>query len=295
MQRFERFQSIQQLDPRKDNCEICRQLVGYEFPWDITRALEIALFRTFCVPSIATLLDRTAEFHHHSQKRYDDTGLMVSLLFKWGHNSPKGQAVIQRMNQIHGRFPIDNADYVYVLSTFVYEPIRWVERFGWRQLSQLEKQALFHFWSSVGQQMKIQDIPSTYETFEQYNLEYEHHHFQYSEVNQRVGESTLTLFLSWFPAPLRPLIQPFVYALMDDAMIHAFGFPSPQIWQREFLEKLLRSRGKLLRYFPPRQIPSFYSDEPQRSYPKGYGLTDLGPPKILSDLNARRIKTQQDR
>ncbi len=161
MQRFERFHAIQQLDPVRDNCEICRQLAGYEFPWDITRALEIALFRTFCVPSIAILLDRTAEFHRHSQKRYDDTGLMVALILKWGHNTPKGQDVIQRMNQIHGHFPIRNADFLYVLSTFVYEPIRWIERFGWRQLSILEKQALFYFWFSVGEQMGIQEIPVT--------------------------------------------------------------------------------------------------------------------------------------
>jgi hypothetical protein len=79
MKRFERFQAIQQLDPIRDHCEICRQLTGYEFPWDITRALEIALFRTFCVPSIAILLDRTAEFHQRPQKRYDDTGVIVSI------------------------------------------------------------------------------------------------------------------------------------------------------------------------------------------------------------------------
>lgn len=285
MQRLERFYAIQKLDPIRDNCEMCRQLAGYEFPWDMTRALEIALFRTFCVPSIATLLDRTAEFHQRPQKRYDDTGLMISLILKLGHDTPEGQSVIQRMNQIHGHFPISNADFLYVLSTFIYEPVRWIEQFGWRQLSLLEKQALFYFWFSVGQQMGIQEIPGTYESFEQYNLEYEREHFHYSEANQRVGESTLKLFLSWFPAPLRPLVRPFVYAIMDDRMIEAFGFPSPQSWQRHFLEQLLRSRGRLLRYFPPRQTSTFYSDEPQRSYPQGYDLADLGPPKMLSKLN----------
>lgn len=285
MQRFERFHIIQQLDPVRDNCEICRQLAGYEFPWDITRALEIALFRTFCAPSIASLLDRTAEFHQRPQKRYDDTGLMVSLILKLGHDTPEGQTIIQRMNQIHGHFSIANADFLYVLSTFIYEPVRWVERFGWRTFSPLEKQALYYFWLSVGQQMGIQSIPDSYEAFEQYNLEYEREHFHYSESNQRVGESTLRLFLSWFPKPLRSLIQPFTYAIMDDRMIQAFGFPSPQPWQRRLLEQSLRMRGKLLRYFPPRQTPSFYSDEPQRSYPQGYDLTDLGPPKLLPTLN----------
>jgi hypothetical protein len=285
MKRFERFHMIQQLDPKRDNCEICRHLAGYEFPWDITRALEVALFRTFCVPSIATLLDRTAEFHQRPQKRYDDTGLIVSLILKWGHDTPKGQSVIQRMNQIHGHFPIRNADYLYVLSTFIFEPVRWIERFGWRSLTLLEKQALFYFWLSVGQQMGIQAIPSTYELFEQYNLEYERQYFHYNEANQRVGVSTLKLFLSWFPPALRPLIQPLVYAIMDDRMIQAFGFPSPQPWQRQLVGQLLRSRGNLLRYFPPRQTPGFYSDEPQRSYPQGYDLADLGPPEMLSELN----------
>lgn len=285
MQRFKRFEAIQKLDPVQDNGEICRQLAGYEFPWDITRALEIALFRTFCVPSIATLLDRTAEFHQRPQKRYDDTGLMVSLILKWGHDTPDGQAVIQRMNQIHGHFAISNADFLYVLSTFIYEPVRWIERFGWRSLSDLEKQALFYFWRSVGGQMGIHDIPDTYEALEHYNLTYEREHFRYSEANRRVGESTFNLFLSWFPAFLRPSIRPFVYAIMDDRMLQAFGFPQPQRWQRQVLEKLLRSRSSLLRYFPARQTPSFYSDEPQRSYPQGYGLDDLGPPNMLSKLN----------
>lgn len=287
MQRFDRFHAIQQLDPVRDTCEICRQLAGYEFPWDITRALEIALFRTFCVPSIAVLLDRTAEFHHRPQKRYDDTGLMVSLILKFGYDTPRGQAVIQRMNHIHGHFPIGNADFLYVLSTFIYEPVRWIERFGWRQLSDLEKQALFHFWFAVGQQMGIQDIPDSFAAFEQYNLNYERQHFHYNVANQRVGESTLQLFLSWFPTPLRPIVQPFVYAVMDDRMIAAFGFPSPQPWQRSLLEQVLRSRGRVLRSFPPRQTSSFYSDEPQRSYPQGYDLPDLGPPGLLTELNEK--------
>ncbi len=286
MERLRRFHSIQQLDPIQDTWEICRQLVGYEFPWDITRALELALFRTFCVPSIALLLDRSAEFHHRPQKRYDDTGLMISLILKWGYDTPQGQQVIQRMNRIHGHFPIRNADFLYVLSTFIYEPIRWIERFGWRQLTSVEKQALFHFWYRVGQQMQIQEIPDSYGSFECYNLEYEERHFQYNSANQRVGESTFNLFLSWFPRPVQPLVHPFIYGIMDDRMIKAFGFPPPQPWKRHLLAQLLRSRGHLLRYLPPCNSPKYYSDEPQRSYPQGYHLKDIGPPGMLSELNS---------
>lgn len=286
--RWQRFKAIQQLDPQQDNCEIARLIAGYEFPWDMTKALEIALLRTFCVSSISELLNKTGEFAVRSQKRYDDTGLLISSIFKWGHDSEQGRAAIARMNGIHSHFPISNEDYLYVLSTFIYEPIRWIDRFGWRQLCEVEKQGLFYFWASIGEQMGMQKIPSTYAAFEQYNLSYEAAHFRYSAATQRVGEATVTLFLSWFPALLRPALKPWVYAMLDDGMLAAFGFPQPPALQRRLIEGLLRSRSHCLRYFPPRTQSWFYIDEPQRSYPKGYCLEDIGPPALIARLNRKQ-------
>jgi len=59
------------------------RLAGLLFPWDITRALELALLETFCVPSIAGLLDRTGAFAQRPRKRCDDTGLMVAEPIRW--------------------------------------------------------------------------------------------------------------------------------------------------------------------------------------------------------------------
>ena len=59
---------------------LCRDLAGRLFPWDSNRALELALLKTFCMPSISGLLDRTGEFAQRPRKRYDDTGLMVAEL-----------------------------------------------------------------------------------------------------------------------------------------------------------------------------------------------------------------------
>ncbi len=283
-----RLKYIQQLDPVADTDEICRLIAGYEFPWDMTKALEVALLRTFCVPAIGQLLDKTGEFHHHPQKRYDDTGLLVSMMFKWGSDSDKGRAAIGRMNQIHGHFPISNNDFLYVLSTFIYEPIRWIERFGWRRLCEVEKLALYQFWLRVGEQMEIENIPDSYQAFEQFNLTYEEQKFRPSPATAKVGTSTVELFLSWFPRLLRPAMKPQVYALMDEAMITAFGFPEPSLAQRHRVESLLRWRGNLLRYLPPRRRGDFYVEHPQRSYPQGYDLRDIGPPAMLPSLNQER-------
>jgi len=73
---------IERLDPERDHQRIVHLSFGYDFSWDSIRALEIALFRTFCVPSISALLDRTGEFHHDSQRRYDDTSLLLAEICK---------------------------------------------------------------------------------------------------------------------------------------------------------------------------------------------------------------------
>ena len=81
MRRPSLLDEIQALDPERDHQRIVFLSTCYEFPFDTTRALEFALFRTFCVPSISALLDRTGEFRQRAQKRYDDT---VALLREIG-------------------------------------------------------------------------------------------------------------------------------------------------------------------------------------------------------------------
>jgi hypothetical protein len=124
---------ISSLDPERDHQRIAFLSCRVDFPWDTTRALEFALFRTFAAPSIAALLHKTQEFECRSQKRYDDTDIIVSEIMEHGYDSDRGRAAIARMNALHGRFHIPNRDFLYVLSTFIFEPIRWNQRFGWRR------------------------------------------------------------------------------------------------------------------------------------------------------------------
>ena len=49
------LEKIKSLDPDKDHWEIVRICAFYEFTWDFTLALEMALFRTFAVPSISAI------------------------------------------------------------------------------------------------------------------------------------------------------------------------------------------------------------------------------------------------
>ncbi len=285
MGRFDILKEIEGLDPQTDHCRIYYLTSGYEFPWDTVRALEIALYRTYCVPSISALLDKTGEFRLRTQKRYDDTSLIVATWAEHGYDSEPGREAIRRMNRIHRRFNISNEDYLYVLSTFIFEPIRWMDRFGWRKLHPNEKQAMYYVYREVGRRMNIEDIPESLEAFERYNRDYERKYFRFAETNQRIGTATRNLFAAWFPKVLTPLVNLGIYSMLDDAMLQAFGFPQPPRFMHSLAGIGLQARGKAIRFFPPRRQPDFFTHRHNRTYPNGYKITDLGPPDFVQLAN----------
>jgi hypothetical protein len=268
----------------------CRQLAGLTFPWDITRSLELALLKTFCVPSISGLLHRTGEFEQRPRKRYDDTALMVAELLRHGPDSAIGTAVIHRMNRIHGHYAISNDDFIYVLSTFVAEPIRWVERYGWRSLTPTEQEALFRFWRHVGTRMEISDLPTTLQTLMAWNQRVEEQVFQVAPSNRLVAEATLSMLLRDWPPPLRAPLAVGLRGLLDRATTKSLGWPSAPSWWRELLRTCLRLRSRLNFYWQelrPHRPTHFYSEHPTPSYGAQFTLEQLGPTPLLAHLNGR--------
>lgn len=278
MGRWDLYRQIQGMDPERDHQRIMHLVAGWEFPWDVARALEVALHRTFCVPSISKLLDSTGEFHHRAQRRYDDTGLLLTEITEHGYESERGAAAIRRMNQIHARFEIANDDYLYVLSTFHFEPVRWIDRFGWRRMSPVEVEASFRFWREIGRRMGIRDLPATNAEFAEWVARYERGRFAFCEANRRLGDSARELLASWFPRPLRPLVRRGAHAVFDPEVLAALGFPRPSWPLRATAAVLLRARAWIARFLPARRAPSFHTHGPVRSYPHGYQIDRLGPP-----------------
>jgi hypothetical protein len=279
--RFDNLREIERLDPVKDHARIMHLSFGYEFSWDSVRALEIALYRTYCVPSISGLLDRSGEFYRHTQRRYDDTAILIAEMCEWGYESGRGREALERMNWAHGHFKISNQDFLYVLSTFIFEPIKWLDAFGWRRLHENERQAYYWFWREIGVRMGIREIPPSLAEFAAWAEDYERQTFRFAETNQRIGAATRDLFGSWYPAFLKPFVDFSIYALLDDAMLAAFGFPRPLPLTRPMLRGALKLRGRLVRFLPPRREPHFFTDNPNRTHPKGYEIAALGPPRLV--------------
>ena len=287
MRRFANLREIERLDPERDCQRIVHLVFGYEFPWDTVRALEIALYRTYCVPGISALLDRSGEFYRAAQRRYDDTAILVAEMCEWGYEEGRGREALDRMNWAHGHFRIANDDFLYVLSTFVYEPIRWLDRYGWRPTCRNERLAFYWFWRRIGERMGIREIPPSYETFEAWAAGYERQTFRYTDSNRKIGEATRDLFAGWYPKVLAPVVHQAIYALLDDTMRDAFGFPRPHPLLSRMVSGSLVLRGRLVRWLPVRRRARFFTDGRNRTHPKGYEIAGLGPER-LRDAERRK-------
>ena len=283
-----RRRDTEETDPRS----MVERMAQWEDPFLYRLSLEFALFRTYAVPSISSLLARTGEFEQRCGKRYDDTDLLLREITEQGLESQRGRCAMDRMNQIHGAYRIKNDDFLYTLSAFLLEPYRFYRRFGWREYTTAEREQITEFWRSVGKAMNLTDIPETFAEFEAFNIAYEKKQFRFAPSNRIIADATVDLMLC-----SSSFLRPCVFALMDPPLLTAMGYdPAPA--RRTVIRVGLHGNSAIFhryialpRLFTPIRRTDSASDDPLAthfplfnvyscSYPRGYSIPHLGPAGI---------------
>ncbi|KAL1742150.1 hypothetical protein HDZ31DRAFT_66260 [Schizophyllum fasciatum] len=184
--------------------EIVQLALGYDMHWLLNQALSFALFKTYGIPSISKLLVATKELsaEQNVAKRYADTELLIGSwtscpidgrypsASKCARYDPRAMISMARVNFLHSKYQISNEDFRYTLCLFLFEPITWSTKYGWRSLSDLEKHAWFIFWVEIGKRMDIKDIPPTFDELKAWSLAYEAEHMVPSPTNAVVAHHT---------------------------------------------------------------------------------------------------------
>ncbi len=269
---------IARLDAERDCQRIAYLLSNYEFPFDLIRANELALFHTYGSRSVARLLDKTGEFAKRGQKRYDDTTLLILSFVEAGWDSDQGQRSIAQINKIHGHFQIPNDDFLFVLWTFIDFPIQWLNEFGWRKMTAHEQQAWFNFWVQIGIKMGMTDIPPTKATFDRFVADYEQRELVYAEASQRVAQSTMQVLAAMVPAPLRFAVAPVAYSLVRPQLLPAIGAKPSPVWLQKSIYAVLKVRARIKRVVSIEDYPVQLKARAFPSYPDGkYLLENVGP------------------
>ncbi|KAL3810877.1 hypothetical protein ACHAXA_003399 [Cyclostephanos tholiformis] len=274
-----------------------------DFPFLSRKSLEFGLFKTYAIPSISKLLVATKQLTENTSRRYDDTDLIMCHMNEDPIDSPLAQLALRRLNEIHGNYVISNEDYLYVLSVFIVEPARWIERYGFRSLHRNELDSFHLKYMNIGIQMGIQKVPKTFEEAADYMDSYEEKYMTFHPANAKLAASTQALFLSTMPSIFHPLAQKIVHALCPPRLRVAMEFPEPPVWACLLAHTalavaqlthrhLLLPRWRVLRRTQPWSVACPFAKTcddavnihlTQRytvfddNYPNGYKISMLGP------------------
>ncbi len=268
---------IEQLDWKYDYEEIVYLLTSHVFPWDYQKSLEFALFRTYAVPSISKLLSKTGEFRDRTRKRYDDTELILSEIMENGLDSEQAKAAFRRMNKMHNSYSISNDDFLYVLATFVFVPIKWIDTYCWRKLTENEKRAIYKFQFEVGKRMGIKNIPKDLQTYESFFNAYEVRNFRKTATTEEISKYTLDLLLGFYlPKQLWFLGKPFLQCFMDRPLLNAVNLKEPPELLKKIVLLSMQIRSKIIYLLPERKKPFLRTKLKRPTYPNGYKIEELG-------------------
>eukprot|EP00698_Gefionella_okellyi_P006108 TRINITY_DN15568_c0_g1_i1.p1 TRINITY_DN15568_c0_g1~~TRINITY_DN15568_c0_g1_i1.p1 ORF type:complete len:322 (+),score=58.53 TRINITY_DN15568_c0_g1_i1:90-1055(+) len=253
------LREVSKLDPKTDFERILFLAGAYDLPADYELANTFGLVRTFAIESIGQLLDKTAQFKNCCQKRYDDTLLLMSFMLEYGPTSDKGSSALQRMNEIHSHYKISNDDYIFVLSTFILEPIRFSSRFSWRSYTTKEQEAMYWFYHHVGTRMGITDIPPDLASLEKWSDDYERAHLLRTDAGRHVLRDAVALFAGWCPRVMRPLVPVVVtaaLAVVQPHLVSVFQLGTPNRVLMMLVRMVFYARAAVLRLLPRRSVKS---------------------------------------
>ena len=144
-----------------------------------------------------------------ASKRIADTGVMILEFALNEPTSDRAVKAITRMNYLHAPYlnsgKITNNDLLYTLSLFALEPARWVGKYEWRYLTELELAACGTYWKSMGDAMCIDfSCLESYESgwkdglqwlneIERWSLQYEAEHMVPAVTNRELADSHLEI------------------------------------------------------------------------------------------------------
>jgi hypothetical protein len=129
---------------------------------------------------------------------------------------------------------IADSDLLYTLSLFALEPARWISRYEWRTLSDLELCAVGTLWKALGDALEIpsDELLSNFSAekrngiewlnaLDEWSRNYEAAHMVPATSNKRLADSTFKLILFKLPSRFHGFGRNLLATLLDDKLREA--------------------------------------------------------------------------
>lgn len=153
-----------------------------------------------------------------------------------GHapSSSRAYTSIARTRFLHSPYrssgKILDDDMLYTLGLFALQPVRFINRFEWRKVTDLERCAIGTFWKSIGDGLGIsyEALPSGktgfkdgihwLEEIEAWSNAYEERCMVPHIKNRETADQTTAVLVYMVPKPLQHIGLKFVSFMMDDRL-----------------------------------------------------------------------------
>jgi hypothetical protein len=276
-ERRKRLDELAALDPTEDWHEIYKRLTLWELPGEARFGFQLAFYRPFAVPRMAEVLRHTGHFRRDTTRRAYNTALVVHEIIWGGVDSERGQRMVRLINKLHDRPDIYAEDMAYVLNALIVVPTRFMDRYGWRAVTDHERYATWRFYDVLGRHMSIAERPASYEDAEQRLTDYEATHLGASLAGAELTAAVLATLRDRLPLPARPFAAHITSVLVGDPVVsRALSLPPPSRSMDALLWTGAVGRRRVQRLLPPAERPSFWPGRPAgKLYPSGYTLDQL--------------------
>ncbi|KAH6606832.1 c6 finger domain-containing [Trichoderma cornu-damae] len=250
----------------EDAQKIVHNLAVYEFPLLYDFSLRYAIFKAGSRISRYKISDLAKP--SEASKRYATFPPGSEALAK----------SVARTNFLHKPYrqsgSIRNEDLLYVLFASMYEPVRFMRLYEWRELADMELAGIATFWKYIGEMMEIdykselgkdrwKDGIEFLADLAEWAARYENKHLSPSPDTAKLGRVLVDLLLSAYPKFLREPGYKILMVLMGERTRHAFGFPEPGVPESALAYTLLLARKLLVRHLClPRLSPAKFIDQP---------------------------------
>lgn len=257
--------------------ELYQRTMLWEFPNEALLGFQLAFYRPFAVPRMAEILTGTGQFVQSTEKRSYDTGLIMYEILHAGLDSPVAHQMVAMINRMHRKYDIEAEDFTYILNAFIVVPLRHIDRVGWRPLLDIEREASWRFYQSLGHLMGISAIPTSFRAAERMLDDYEQRMCATSPQGRELGAAVLRVLRRRLPLPLRPIAGRVNAALIGDPLVSgAIGLPPAGAVQTLMTSLAHVTAALTRRRAAPQQSWFTPGQAAGRIYRHGYQIDDLG-------------------
>jgi len=199
----------------------------------------IALLKTMSISHLVVQLYGDSQLNRQTYERLNKTRDFIKALITSGIDSEQSTSVFAHINRMHSNLPASNDDFLYVLSTFILEPIRFNRQFSTTQLTKEAIDTLLGFWKEVGSRMNINNIPLSEAQWKAFQIDYEASHQIYSLEGEDLAKKSLNQVVRLsLPFGLRRVAKQLIIGALTDKTRITLGLNKPWLPARLYLSLL---------------------------------------------------------